>query len=117
MLEGGEVAHTIIGTTEYMAPEMLRADIDKGRSYGMAADWWALGTLLYELLVGIPPFYHHNQHKMAKMIVKKKKNVTFDHLPEMGINISEEGKDIIEKLLSKDPATRLGSKDDINEIL
>ena len=55
LIESGEVAHTRIGTTEYMAPEIL-----KGRAYGLSVDWWALGTLLYELLIGIPPFYHHN---------------------------------------------------------
>ena len=58
----------MIGTTEYMAPEMLKA-----KAYSFSVDWWALGTLMYELLIGIPPFYHHNQHKMSKMIVSKKR--------------------------------------------
>lgn len=69
MLQGGEATYSSIGTMEYMAPEMIKAS----KGYAHAVDWWALGTLLYELLIGIPPFYHHNQHKMAKMITSKKK--------------------------------------------
>ena len=80
LISGDEVAHTRIGTTEYMAPEIL-----KGRSYGLSVDWWALGTLMYELLVGIPPFYHHNHHKMEKLIVSKKKKVPFENIEKMGI--------------------------------
>ena len=112
LISGSEVAHTRIGTTEYMAPEIL-----KGKPYGLSVDWWALGTLLYELLIGIPPFYHHNHHKMEKLIVSKKKRVPFDNIEQMGIRISENAKDIITKLLSKDPDIRLGTKDDIEEIL
>lgn len=112
LLAGDEVAHTRIGTTEYMAPEIL-----KGRSYGLNVDWWALGTLLYELLVGIPPFYHHSQHKMEKMIVSKKRKVPFENLPKMGIEISDNARDIITKLLSKEPVLRLGTKGDLDEIL
>merc|ERR1712110_746405 len=63
----GEVTYSRCGTVEYMAPEMLKAK--KGRhGYDFRVDWWALGTLMYELMIGIPPFYHHNQHKMDKMI-------------------------------------------------
>jgi serum/glucocorticoid-regulated kinase 2 len=112
LISGDEVAHTRIGTTEYMAPEIL-----KGRAYGLTVDWWALGTLLYELLIGIPPFYHHNHHKMEKLIVSKKKKVPFENIEKMGIKISENAKDIINKLLNKDPTIRLGTKGGIDEIL
>lgn len=52
----GEQTYTQCGTLEYMAPEMLKAKGAKS-GYDFAADWWALGTLIYELLVGKPPFY------------------------------------------------------------
>lgn len=43
-------------TLEYTAPELL-----KGESKSIASDYWCLGVLLYEMLVGIPPFYYENQ--------------------------------------------------------
>ena len=67
----GEVTYTRTGTYEYMAPEILRAKKKQGLGYDQRVDWWALGTLMYELMIGIPPFYHQNSHKMQKMIKKR----------------------------------------------
>lgn len=47
--------YTLCGTPEYMAPEIL-----KNEGHGFAVDWWALGILLFEMLVGITPFYDDN---------------------------------------------------------
>ena len=97
-----------------MSPEMLKAkDFEKG--YDFAADWWALGTLMYELLVGKPPFYLDDQLKMTKYIRKKKLN--WKEADKFQIKISEEGKDLIFKLLIKEPNNRMGSNGDIDELL
>ncbi len=47
--------YTLCGTPEYMAPEIL-----KNEGHGFAVDWWAFGILLYEMVVGITPFYDEN---------------------------------------------------------
>ena len=57
--EEAELAYEFAGTPEYMAPEMLKSKAGK-RGYSFSVDWWALGTLMYELLIGIPPFYDDN---------------------------------------------------------
>ena len=53
----GGLAKSFCGTAEYLAPEML-----KGVGHDHTVDIWTLGILLYEMLVGIPPFFHKNKH-------------------------------------------------------
>lgn len=48
----GKQTKSICGTTEYLSPEMLL-----GKGYDNSCDWWGFGCLLYEMLVGLPPFY------------------------------------------------------------
>jgi serine/threonine protein kinase len=59
--------YTLLGTTEYLAPETI-----EGKGYGAAADWWALGILVFEMAVGFPPFYGKNPFTVYKKILECK---------------------------------------------
>ena len=111
MLEGGsESTQTFVGTPEYMSPELL-----EGKGYSYPADWWALGVLTYEMMVGFPPFHSNKQDKMFEMI--KKKAPPFPDEQRHGIKMSPECVDFITKCLNKDPGSRIGTKDGLKEII
>ena len=74
-----------------------------------------MGILLYELLVGIPPFFHRNKHRMYFLI--KESPVTFPDKAKHGIEVSPLARDLIKKLLDKNKKKRLGANGDVAEIL
>ena len=91
--EGG--CRSILGTVEYMAPEVLR-----GVSYGTAVDWWSLGALGFDLLTGDPPFCGGNHAAIQAKILRSK--------PQMPHFLGPDAKDFLTRLLRKDPGKRLG---------
>ena len=68
--EKKKLAWSFCGTPEYLAPEMLT-----GEGHDHTVDWWTLGILLYEMLVGIPPFFDRNRNQMYRSI--RNANVTY----------------------------------------
>lgn len=65
VLKEGEWTNSFCGFAEYLAPEMIES-----REYNNSVDWWALGIVVFELLVGIPPFFNRNKNTMYYMISK-----------------------------------------------
>lgn len=108
-IKDGELANSFCGTAEYLAPEMLI-----GNGHDHTVDWWALGILIYEMIVGIPPFFHRNKNNMYKFIRESK--VNFPDPVKHKITVSEDAKDLIIRLLDKEKTTRLGVNG-VDEIL
>jgi serine/threonine kinase 38 len=94
------LAYSTVGTPDYIAPEVL---LKKG--YGMECDWWSLGAIMYEMLVGYPPFYSDEPMSTCRKIVNWRTHLKF---PEEA-KLSPEAKDLIGKLLCN-VEKRLGTK-------
>jgi serine/threonine-protein kinase Psk1 len=95
-VDDADKCRTFSGTVEYMAPEVVA-----GKEYGMAVDWWSFGALAHDLLTGSPPFTANNHAKTQEKIMKAKLQLPYFLGPD--------AKDLLTRLLRKEPTKRLGS--------
>lgn len=98
----------IIGTPDYIAPEIL---LEKKHTY--TCDYWSLGCMVYEFLIGIPPFHADTEEETFRNILRGHVDLSSD----VGIeDFSDEAIDFIKALLVTDPTQRLGANG-IDEII
>nr|AML76718.1 putative LOV domain-containing protein [Pectiantia pentandra] len=98
-------SNSFVGTEEYIAPEIIT-----GAGHTSAIDWWALGIFLYEMIYGRTPFRGKNRQKTFSNVLHK--DLTFPS----SIPVSLAARQLMNALLNRDPAIRIGSSSGANEI-
>lgn len=96
-IEEGKVYRDIVGSAYYVAPEVLK------QKYGKEIDVWSAGVILYLLLSGVPPFWHETEKGIFDEILQGQLDLEKPPWP----SISSGAKDLIRKLLTRDPKKRI----------
>jgi len=89
-----KLAYSTVGTPDYIAPEVFAQT-----GYGQECDWWSLGVIMYECLVGYPPFYADDPMSTCRKIVNWKKTLVF---PDEA-KLSPDARDLIQRMVCDAP--------------
>ncbi|KAK6461404.1 Serine/threonine-protein kinase CBK1 [Scheffersomyces coipomensis] len=102
------MAYSTVGTPDYIAPEIF---IHQG--YGQECDWWSLGAIMFECLIGWPPFCSDSPHETYRKILNWQETL---QIPD-DIHLSPESEDLIRKLLtsSENRLGRYGGAEEIKQ--
>ena len=99
------IAFSTVGTPDYIAPEVFEQN-----GYGNEVDWWSVGIIFFEMIIGYPPFFSESPGDTCKKIMKWKENFS---IPK-DANISEKAKNLILKLIK--PFNKRLGKNGVEEI-
>lgn len=102
-LRSGHLTYTFCGSIAYLPPEVI-----KRVGHGKEADWYLVGELLYECLYGVPPFFNTSKKVLINSILMDQ--VAFPTF------VNRSTKDLLTRLLEKEPRLRLGSKYGAREV-
>ena len=83
-------AYSTVGTPDYIAPEVFEQ-----AGYSQDADWWSVGCIMFEMLIGYPPFCSETQTETWRKIINWKESLVFPDDCE----ISPEAKDLIQRFV------------------
>ncbi|KAG7961588.1 hypothetical protein I3843_09G024300 [Carya illinoinensis] len=93
----GETFTDVVGSPYYVAPEVLR------KHYGPECDVWSAGVIIYILLSGVPPFWDETEQGIFEQVLKGE----LDFISEPWPSISDSAKDLVRRMLIRDPKKRL----------
>ncbi|KAI4341309.1 hypothetical protein MLD38_026045 [Melastoma candidum] len=93
----GETFTDVVGSPYYVAPEVLR------KHYGQECDVWSAGVIIYILLSGVPPFWDETEQGIFEQVLKGELDFESEPWP----SISDEAKDLVRRMLVRDPKKRL----------